>query len=79
MGDVRLFTCFVFWGILAPLAIITGLALSPALVAKYPGFLKLFDTRHKTDIKTHPTGGYFIRRHIFIMGIRCKFFRRNTI
>lgn len=39
--------------ILAPLAIITGLALSPALVAKYPGFLKLFGGRRQIARSLH--------------------------
>jgi DMSO/TMAO reductase YedYZ molybdopterin-dependent catalytic subunit/thiosulfate reductase cytochrome b subunit len=39
--------------ILAPLAIITGLALSPALVAKYPGFLKLFGGRRQVARSLH--------------------------
>lgn len=39
--------------ILAPLSIITGLALSPALVAKYPGFLKLFANRRQIARSLH--------------------------
>lgn len=39
--------------VLAPLAIITGLALSPALVAKYPGFLKLFGGRRQVARSLH--------------------------
>ena len=39
--------------ILAPLSVITGLALSPALVAKYPGFLKLFGDRRQVARSLH--------------------------
>jgi methionine sulfoxide reductase catalytic subunit len=39
--------------LLAPLAIVTGLALSPALVAKYPGFLKLFGGRRQVARSLH--------------------------
>lgn len=39
--------------ILTPLTIITGLALSPALVAKYPGILKLFGGRRQVARSLH--------------------------
>jgi methionine sulfoxide reductase catalytic subunit len=39
--------------ILAPVAIVTGLALSPALVAKYPGFLKIFGNRRQVARSLH--------------------------
>ena len=39
--------------ILAPLAILTGVALSPALVAKYPGFLKIFGNRRQVARSLH--------------------------
>lgn len=39
--------------ILAPLSILTGLALSPALVAKYPGFLKIFGNRRQVARSLH--------------------------
>lgn len=39
--------------ILAPLAIVTGLSLSPALVAKYPGLLKLFGGRRQVARSLH--------------------------
>ncbi len=39
--------------VLAPLAILTGIALSPALVAKYPGFLKIFGGRRQVARSLH--------------------------
>lgn len=42
--------------LLTPLTIITGLALSPALVAKFPGFLKLFGDRRQVARSLHFIG-----------------------
>lgn len=39
--------------ILAPVSIISGLALSPALVAKYPGYLKIFGNRRQVARSVH--------------------------
>jgi DMSO/TMAO reductase YedYZ molybdopterin-dependent catalytic subunit len=39
--------------ILAPLQILTGLAMSPALTGKYPGFLKLFGGRRQVARSLH--------------------------
>lgn len=39
--------------ILAPISIVTGLALSPALVARFPGFLKLFGNRRQIARSLH--------------------------
>jgi DMSO/TMAO reductase YedYZ molybdopterin-dependent catalytic subunit/thiosulfate reductase cytochrome b subunit len=39
--------------VLAPLAILTGLALSPALVSKFPGFLNLFGGRRQAARSLH--------------------------
>lgn len=39
--------------ILAPLTILTGLALSPALVARFPGFLKIFGNRRQVARSIH--------------------------
>lgn len=50
--------------IIAPLSVITGLALSPALVAKYPGFLKLFGGRRQVARSLH-----FIAMALFSMFI----------
>ncbi len=50
--------------ILAPLSILTGLALSPALVAKYPGFLKIFGNRRQVARSLH-----FIAMGLFSMFI----------
>jgi sulfoxide reductase catalytic subunit YedY len=38
---------------LAPLSIITGLAMSPALVARFPGFLKVFANRRQAARSLH--------------------------
>ncbi|MFO0920210.1 MAG: molybdopterin-dependent oxidoreductase [Candidatus Saccharimonadales bacterium] len=39
--------------ILTPLSIITGIALSPALVARFPGFLKIFGDRRQVARSLH--------------------------
>lgn len=39
--------------VLAPITIISGLALSPALVARFPGFLKLFGNRRQVARSIH--------------------------
>lgn len=39
--------------VLAPVAILSGLALSPALVARFPGFLKLFGNRRQAARSIH--------------------------
>lgn len=54
--------------ILAPLQILTGLAMSPALTGKYPGFLKLFGGRRQVARSLHFIGmigfSLFILIHI---------------
>lgn len=39
--------------LLAPLSVITGLALSPSLVARFPGFLKIFGNRRQVARSLH--------------------------
>ena len=48
--------------ILSPMMIITGLAMSPALVARFPGFLKLFGNRRQVARSLHFLGmvGYSV-------------------
>lgn len=56
--------------ILAPVMIITGLAMSPALVARFPGFLKLFGNRRQVARSLHFIGMFafslFILVHVTI-------------
>jgi DMSO/TMAO reductase YedYZ molybdopterin-dependent catalytic subunit/thiosulfate reductase cytochrome b subunit len=49
-------TYFFVIFILAPIMIITGLALSPAVVARFPGFLKLFGGRRQVARSIHFIG-----------------------
>lgn len=56
--------------LLPPFMILTGLAMSPALVAKYPGFLKIFGNRRQVARSLHFIGmvafGLFILTHLTI-------------